>query len=55
MNPMLKSTFKYAVPVGLVVGLALAAALSDPADINDSFAGVVGLMAVGPTEGGPGG
>ena len=45
MNPMLKSTFKYAVPVGLVVGLALAAALSDPADINDSFAGVVGLMA----------
>lgn len=45
MNPMLKSTFKYAVPVALVVGLALVAAFSDPADINDSFAGVVGLMA----------
>ena len=45
MNPMLKSTFKYAVPVALVVGLALVAAFSDPADINDTFAGVVGLMA----------
>jgi hypothetical protein len=42
---MLKSTFKYAVPVALVVGLALVAAFSDPADINDTFAGVVGLMA----------
>ncbi|MEC9396886.1 MAG: alanine:cation symporter family protein, partial [Myxococcota bacterium] len=45
MNPMLKSTFKYAVPVALVVGLALVAAFSDPADLNDSFAGGVGLMA----------
>lgn len=45
MNPMLKSTIKYAIPVALVVGLTLVAAFSDPADINDQFTGIVGLMA----------
>ena len=45
MNPMIKTTVKYAIPVILVIGLALLAAFSDPSDINDQFTGIVGFMA----------
>ncbi len=45
MTPMIKMTVKYAMPVLLVVALALVAAFSDPADINDQFTGIVSFMA----------
>ena len=45
MAPMIKKTVKYLIPVLLVIGLAIVAAMSDPQDINDSFSGVVGAMA----------
>lgn len=45
MNPSVRTIIKYAIPVGLVIGLAGIAAMSDPQDINDQFVGVVGMMA----------
>ena len=45
MNSILKNTQKYAIPVMLVIGLALLAIYSDPDDVNDSFGPIVGIMA----------
>ena len=45
MPSILRTTQKFAIPVILVILLALLAALSDQEDINDKFGAVVGLLA----------
>lgn len=45
MKSLLRTTQKFAIPVILVIVLALLAAFSDQDDINDKFGTVVGLLA----------
>lgn len=45
MKSILRTTQKFAIPVILVIALALLAAFSDQDDINDKFGAIVGLLA----------
>lgn len=45
MKSILRTTQKFAIPVILVIALALLAAFSDQEDINDKFGAIVGLLA----------